>query len=132
MPMADEDPAPRDRRPKARADPAPGRRVEPGAAPGPERPRRRADPAELSAAEAARCAARQVAEFTGRELEAVVAIERVAHGWRVSVEVVETSRIPDSADILAIYDTELHSSGELVSYRRVRRYSRGSVHGEPR
>lgn len=99
---------------------------------GPERPRRRADPVGLSAAEAARCAAHQVAEFTGREPEAVVAIERTEHGWRIGVEVVETRRIPDSADILAIYETELDGGGGLVSYRRLRRYSRGRMHEEHR
>lgn len=93
---------------------------------------KRVDSGGLSAVEAARCAARQVAEFTGRSPESVVAIERVEHGWRIGVEVVETLRIPDSADILAIYDTELDSSGELISYQRVRRYARGRVHQEPR
>lgn len=61
-----------------------------------------------------------------------MAIERVEHGWRIGVEVVETRRVPDSADILAIYETELDGSGGLVSYRRVRRYSRGRLTQEPR
>jgi len=61
-----------------------------------------------------------------------VAVERAEHGWRIGVEVVEAARIPDSADILAIYETELDGSGELVSYRRIRRYSRGRVHEETR
>jgi hypothetical protein len=43
------------------------------------------------------------------------------------VELVETHRIPDTADILAIYEAELDEHGELVSYRRTRRYLRGRV-----
>ncbi|MCQ0011525.1 gas vesicle protein [Actinomadura madurae] len=39
----------------------------------------------------------------------------------------ETRRIPDSADILAVYDTEVDADGELVAYRRARRYPRGRV-----
>jgi hypothetical protein len=46
-------------------------------------------------------------------------------GWCVIVEVVETRRIPDSADILATYQAEVDDDGELVSYRRLRRYNRG-------
>lgn len=122
-----EDRVPQDR-PRARAEPSARSRVESATAP--ERPRQRADPSGLSAAEAARCAARQVAEFTGRDPEAVVAIERIDHGWRIGVEVVETRRIPDSADILAIYETDLDAGGGLVSYRRVRRYSRGRTQEE--
>lgn len=97
-----------------------------------ERPRRRPGSGGLSAAEAVRRAAGQIAELSGRDPEAVVAIERAENGWWIGVEVVETRRIPDSADILAIYETELDCNGELISYRRVRRYSRGRPHEEPR
>ena len=107
-------------------------RAEPGAAGGSERPRRRAGSGGISATEAVRRAAGQIAELSGRDPEAVVAIERAENGWWIGVEVVETRRIPDSADILAIYETELDCNGELVSYRRVRRYSRGRLHEEPR
>ena len=43
----------------------------------------------------------------------------------VGVEVVEDKRIPSSTDILATYETEVGMDGELVSYRRVKRYTRG-------
>jgi len=33
--------------------------------------------------------------------------------------------VPSSTDVLAIYEIELDMDGELMSYRRVRRYSRG-------
>jgi hypothetical protein len=46
-------------------------------------------------------------------------------GWRVVVEVVETHRIPNSADILATYQAEIDEDGELISYRRLHRYLRG-------
>ncbi|MGH3931210.1 MAG: gas vesicle protein GvpO, partial [Pseudonocardiaceae bacterium] len=101
-------------RSRARAEPSARSQVQPSArsrvepaATAPERSRPWADPDGISAAEAARCAARQVAEFTGRDPEAVVAIERTDRGWRIGVEVVESRRIPDSADILAIYEAEL-------------------------
>lgn len=79
----------------------------------------------LPAARAARLAMSQVAELTGREPESVTSLERADGGWKVDVEVVETRRIPDSADVLAIYEAELDEDGELVAYRRTRRYPRG-------
>ncbi|MFC4053648.1 gas vesicle protein GvpO [Actinomadura syzygii] len=82
----------------------------------------------LSATEAASRAVEHVTGMTGRAAECVVGIERRGEGgWRVAVEVVEIRRIPDSADILAIYDTEVDADGELVGYRRARRYPRGRV-----
>ncbi|GAA4516195.1 hypothetical protein GCM10023191_086850 [Actinoallomurus oryzae] len=81
----------------------------------------------LSASDAAEVAAHHVTEMTGRSVEGVVGVERSDDGWKVTVEVVETQRIPDSADILATYDVEVDKDGELVSYRRVGRYLRGQV-----
>ncbi|TDD21445.1 gas vesicle protein [Actinomadura sp. KC06] len=82
----------------------------------------------LSASQAAKRAVEHVTAMTGRCAEGVVGVERAGEdGWRVTVEVVETHRIPDSADILAVYDTEVDADGELVAYRRTRRYPRGRV-----
>lgn len=81
--------------------------------------------ARLRAAEAGRMAARQVFELTGREPEGVTSIQRSEQGWTVGVEVVESRRIPDTTDILAVYEAELDGDGELISYRRVDRYARG-------
>lgn len=80
----------------------------------------------LSAARAARAGLRQIAELTGKKPEGVTGVEPADDGWLVGVEVVEDRRIPSSADILAIYQADVDSDGELASYRRVRRYSRGS------
>lgn len=82
----------------------------------------------ITAEQAARLAARYVHEMTGREPETIISLERTDDGrWRVGVEVVEARRIPDSTDILAVYEVELKDSGELVAYRRTRRYSRCQV-----
>lgn len=81
----------------------------------------------LSASDAAEAAARHVTDMTRRSAEGIVGVERSGDGWSVTVEIVETQRIPDSADILAGYEVEVDADGELVSYRRVGRYLRGQV-----
>jgi Gas vesicle synthesis protein GvpO len=84
-----------------------------------------ADPPPLTAAEVGRYGIRQIAELTGKEPEGVTGVEPTEDGWLVTIEVVETRRIPASTDLLATYETEIGPDGELVSYRRVRRYGRG-------
>jgi gas vesicle protein GvpO len=79
----------------------------------------------LTAAKASQAALRQIAELTGKSPEGVTGVDPADDGWVVGVEVVEDRRIPSSTDILATYETELDMDGELVSYRRVRRYPRG-------
>jgi hypothetical protein len=78
-----------------------------------------------SPAELARAAARELADLVGREPEGVVSLERTDDGWRVGVEVVETRRVPDTADVLAEYSVDVDDKGALVGYRRTRRYARG-------
>ena len=84
--------------------------------------RRRGDPAA-----AARAAAEHVLALTGREFEGVVSVEQTDDGWRIGVELVETRRIPDTADILAVYEVETDHSGGLCGLRRVHRYARGQL-----
>jgi hypothetical protein len=79
----------------------------------------------LTAGQAGQAALRQIAELTGKEPEGVTGVEPAEDGWVVGVEVVEDRRIPSSTDILATYETEIDMDGDLLSYRRVRRYTRG-------
>ena len=79
----------------------------------------------LKAVDAAQLAVRQVQELTGRQPEGVTSLERGDEGWLVGVEVVESHRVPDSSDIMAVYQAQLDESGDLVAYHRVDRYPRG-------
>ncbi|HEX6932262.1 MAG TPA: gas vesicle protein GvpO [Streptosporangiaceae bacterium] len=80
----------------------------------------------LTAAKVAQLGLRQIADLTGKDPAGVVSVESAEEGWTIGVEVVEDKRIPSSTDMLAIYQADLDETGELQSYRRLRRYSRGS------
>jgi hypothetical protein len=82
-----------------------------------------------SAAEVAQAAAAQLGDLTGKEVEGVTSLERTEDGWTVEVDVLELRRIPSTTDVLASYEVDVDSSGELESYRRMHRYVRG-VAGE--
>ena len=74
-------------------------------------------------------AARQLVELTGKDAEGVVGLDRSDDGWKVEVEMIEVRRIPNTTDVLAMYEVEVDGKGSLQGYRRVRRYVRG-VPGE--
>jgi len=87
--------------------------------------RRRRRRSRLSGAQLAQRARRELEEITGFEAESVTALERGEGGtWRVTVELLELSRIPDTDDMLGSFEAELDESGELRRYRRLRRYAR--------
>jgi Gas vesicle synthesis protein GvpO len=79
----------------------------------------------LTARQAAKAALRQIAELTAKPAEGITGMEHTEDGWTIGIEVVEDRRVPSSADILATYETVIDADGELLSYRRVRRYARG-------
>jgi hypothetical protein len=81
----------------------------------------------LTAKGAIRRSIEQLEELMGRTPESVIAVDREEDGWKVSLELVESRRIPDTADILAEYVAHVDDRGELTGYRRVARYSRGRV-----
>ena len=93
-----------------------------GSAPRASAPRRRS-----GAAQVARSAAQQLLELTGKQAEGVTGLSRSDDGWTVQVEVVEVRRIPDTTDVLALYEVSVDEDGELESYKRLRRYARGSA-----
>lgn len=54
-------------------------------------------------------------------------MEPTDDGWQVEVEVLELERVPDTTSVLGTYQVDLDESGELLGYRRLRRYTRSST-----
>lgn len=71
-------------------------------------------------------AMQQLSQLLGLPAEAVSSCERAEDGtWKLSVEIVELPRVPDTMTLLASYEVEVDGEGELIGYRRTRRYERG-------
>ena len=67
-------------------------------------------------------------QLLGRPIESVLGLERDDNdGWSVMVQVVELSRIPHSTDILGAYAVTVDRDGELIGWRRRRRYHRNQA-----
>ena len=79
----------------------------------------------MPAARAAEAGLRGLVDLIGKKPEGVTSVEPTEDGWLIGVEVIEDQRVPSSADILAVYEAELDQDGDLLSYRRTSRYSRG-------
>jgi hypothetical protein len=69
----------------------------------------------------------QLQALHGADAEGVSSFERTHDGYRVTLEVVELRRIPETTDVLASYAIEVDRDGDLLSYERVRRYQRSEA-----
>jgi hypothetical protein len=82
----------------------------------------------LSGREAIERVRRDLPQLLGRPIESVLGLQRDDDdGWKVTVQVVELSRIPSTTDVLASYEVSLDQRGDVIGYRRDRRYSRNQT-----
>src|SRR4051794_369129 len=79
----------------------------------------------LKPAEVVQKAREQFEQLLGQPAESVSGFSANGNsGWVVNLEVVELERIPPSTSLLAGYEVKLDGDGDLVEYKRLRRYSR--------
>lgn len=90
---------------------------------------RAAAPKRMSGPKIAQAALQQLVELVGKQPEGVTSLQRTDDGWTVHVEVLEVRRVPDTTDVLSSYEVDMDTDGDLLGYRRLRRYVRG-VPGE--
>ena len=82
----------------------------------------------LSGREAIEHVRSELPGLLGHPVDAVLGVEPAdGKGWKVTVQVVELSRIPRSTDVLGTYEVILDDQGELASYKRRRRYYRNQA-----
>ena len=81
----------------------------------------------MKGTEIAERAKQQLAELTGLTPGTVSAMSHDEEGWHVAVDMIELRKVPDSTDVLAVYEALLSDGGELLSYERVRRYRRDQI-----
>ena len=69
----------------------------------------------------------QIAQVTGFEPVAVVASFRDEEGWHVTMDMLEMTRIPESSDLLGVYEAVLDEEGNMVSFDRKMTHNRGDI-----
>ena len=90
--------------------------------------RRRNNKQGLSGREVIERVRRDFPPLLGRPIEQVLGFERDGNdGWNVIVQVVELSRIPPTTDVLGIYAVTVDGDGDVIGYRRQRRFHRNQA-----
>ena len=84
----------------------------------------------LSARDLTIAARETVRDLTGYPPEAVSGLQWDGESWLVTVDVLELERIPSTTDVLGTYVVQLDEEGNLMGYKRRRRFVRGQAEGE--
>jgi hypothetical protein len=52
------------------------------------------------------------------KLSAITSVSRADEGWRVTAEMLERRSVPDTSDLLGVYELQLDHTGNLLRYER--------------
>ena len=63
-------------------------------------------------------------------VDGVTGLSKTEEGWVVSLEALERSAIPDTMDVLGLYEVRLDSEGNLLGFERKKLRKRGETEEE--
>lgn len=69
----------------------------------------------------------QIESILKKKAQGIVSISREGENWNIQLEVLERRAIPDTQDILGIYDMKLDSDLDIMEYKRVGMRHRGDM-----
>jgi hypothetical protein len=58
--------------------------------------------------------------ITRLKVSSIINAAKADDGWRVGVELVERAAVPDTGDLLGIYEVQLNHTGDVTRYERMR------------
>lgn len=81
----------------------------------------------MNANETVKKAQEEFSRFSKLPVNAVIGLAKVNEGWVVSLEALERKAIPDTMDILGIYEVCVDSDCNLLHFERKRLRKRGET-----
>ena len=54
------------------------------------------------------------------KVSAVTSVSRASDGWNVTAELLERKGVPDTSDLLGVYELRLDEAGNIMRYERTR------------
>lgn len=62
----------------------------------------------------------QLAKLSNLDVSGVTGASKQDDGWHVTLELIERKAIPDTQDLLGVYEAVLDGEGNMVNYQRKR------------
>ncbi|MBI2958588.1 MAG: gas vesicle protein [Chloroflexi bacterium] len=72
-----------------------------------------------------------ICDITGLKPASVVRCEKSGDGHKITIELVEMSRIPAATDVLGTYEVLLNATGDIETFHRTGMRLRGEAPREP-
>lgn len=81
----------------------------------------------MNADEIIKKAQEDFARLSKLPVNAVIGLSKTEEGWAVSLETLERKAIPDTMDVLGLYEVRLDGEGNLLDFQRKKLRKRGET-----
>lgn len=69
----------------------------------------------------------QIRKLLNKEPECVSSLEKNGEGWRLLCDVLDKKSIPETYDILKVYEFMLDKEAKVTSFKQLRKIRRGDI-----
>jgi len=69
----------------------------------------------------------EIKELLKKEPENISSIEKTNEGWTVQCEVLEKKSIPETYDLLKVFEFKLDKDGKVTEFKQLRKIRRGQL-----
>lgn len=69
----------------------------------------------------------EIKELIKKEPESISLIEKTKEGWRIECEVLEKKSVPETYDLLRIYEFKLDKNAKITEFKQLKKVRRGDL-----
>lgn len=69
----------------------------------------------------------QIKELIKKEPESIASIEKSGEGWTVQCHVLEKKSVPETYDLLKIFEFKLDKNAKITEFKQVKKVRRGDL-----
>lgn len=69
----------------------------------------------------------EIKNLLKKEPEAISSIEKTKDGWIIQCDVLEKKSIPETYDLLKIFEVKLNNYGKITGFKQIKKIRRGDL-----
>lgn len=69
----------------------------------------------------------EIKELLKKDPETISSVEKTNEGWVIQCEVLEKKSVPETFDLLKIFEFELDKDGKIKGFKQLKKIRRGDV-----
>lgn len=72
----------------------------------------------------------EIKELIKKEPESISSVEKTKEGWTIQCEVLEKKSIPETFDLLKVFEFKLDDQGKIIGFKQLKKIRRGDINQE--